>query len=850
MKIAPETSPAGTHILNTTKEDVVARLEIRLLGSFDAFRDGDRVADFESDSTRALLACLASEPGRAWSRAVLAEMLWPERPEGAALGNLRHVLSVLRWAIGDRDAERPNLLAEHGTVAIRGSPDVWVDLVEFERLAATPVDQAEAVEAWERAVDLWRGPLLEGLQVWAGAEWEEWLLVTAERARRQLAATLRRVADHYERAGEWERALPFARRLTAVDPWEERGHRQLMRLLARTGENAQALTHFVDWHDRLGDELGTAPAAETTALMEQIRDGDLSMPAPELEIVYPEFLAATTTRVGSPSFVGMERELGLLHGHLDAVLAGDGRIVLVAGEAGSGKSMLAAELMRRATEHTADLLAARGRCNVYSGLGDPYLPFREVLGLLSGDVKPGCLAGAIDREQATRLWEAIPFTTRLVCERGSSLVGIMIHGESLLHRAVQAVPGAEWLDGLRTRVEAVAQLPPAPERMQPALFDEYTKVLEGLAAAHPLMLVVDDLQWADRGSIALLWHLARRLEGLRLLVVGIYRPEEITGTGGEEHPLEPVLRELQAATADCTIELGADRGFVDAFLDSEPNNLDAQFRNRLFSYTNGHPLFTVEMVRGMQERAEIRRNRAGVWTARELLDWNRLPSRVEAVIAQRIARLPADLRRDLAVASVQGEEFVAETVAVVRQDPDLPARLSRESMSAHRLIEPSGVTRIDGRLAARHRFRHVLFQRYLYDQLDRAERIRLHEATGRALEDLYRGQPDPPVVDLAHHFDEAGLAEPAIGYLQLAGQRAVRMSANEEAIRLLQRALTLLRALPESPERDSLELGLLVSLVAALMAVRGYATPEAEQIGRGSGSCATGWTPHRWPRWR
>ena len=124
----------------------------------------------------------------------------------------------------------------------------------------------------------------------------------------------------------------------------------------------------------------------------------------------------------------------------------------------------------------------------------------------------------------------IPFAARLVGERGSSLVGIMIHGESLLHRAVQAVPGAEWLDGLRTRVEAVAQLPPAPERMQPALFDQYTKVLEGLAAAHPLLLVVDDMQWADRGSIALLWHLARRLEGLRLLVVGIYRPEEITGT--------------------------------------------------------------------------------------------------------------------------------------------------------------------------------------------------------------------------------------------------------------------------------------------------------------------------------
>jgi DNA-binding SARP family transcriptional activator len=808
----------------------VARLEIKLLGPFATVLDGEVVTEFESDSTRALLAYLCSEPGRPATRAVLAEMLWPERPGGAALSNLRHVLSVLRKALGDRESEPRFLLADRNSVTVAATPDIWVDLVEFERLAATPADQEGAVDAWERCVELWRGPLLQGIQVRAGVEWDEWLVVTAERARRQFAGVLRSLVTCHERAGDWSRAVPIAERLTEVDPWDERAHRQFMRLLSGSGEGARALAHFADLNKRLETELGSAPDAGTTALADQIRVGDMSRADPELEITYPEFLRTTHSAAPPPLFVGRERELGFLRSHLEAALAGGGRVVMVAGEAGSGKTMLAAEFRQRATE-AAGLLVAQGRSNAYGGLGDPYLPFREVLGVLTGDVEASLGAGAISREQATRLWEAIPHTARLTYERGPSLLGVMVNGMLLAGRAEQAIPGADWLERLRNRAEVVANRPPVPERMQPALFDEYTALVHGIAIAHPLVLVIDDLQWADRASVALLWHLARRLDGQRVLIVGLYRPEEITDSADGVHPLEPVIHELQAAMPDCTIELGPDRDFVDALVDSEPNELDDEFRARLFSYTDGHPLFTVEMVRGMQDRADIRRNQAGVWTARESLDWHGLPTRVEAVIAQRIARLPSDLQRDLMVGAVQGEEFAASTVAAVREDADASARLEMESTSPHRIIEPSSVTRVDGRLVAHHRFRHILFQRYLYGQLDEAERVRLHEETGLAIEALYRGHPELPVVDLAHHFDEARLAESAISYLQLAGQRAFSMSANEEAIRHYQRAVDLLVDVPDSPQRDNLELGLLVALAASVMAVRGYAAQELDRIG-------------------
>jgi DNA-binding SARP family transcriptional activator len=787
---------------------------------------GEAVTDFESDSARALLAYLATEPGRARSREMLAEMLWPERPPGAALSNLRHVLSVLRTALGERDPEPRFLIADRSNLSIAASPQLRVDLVEFERLAAAPAGTPGAVEAWEQAVELWRGPLLEGLQIRAGGEWEEWLVVSAERARRRFAGVLHSLSSEYERSGDWGRAISTVRRQIEVSPWDEQGHRQLMRLLASTGEGAQALSHFEHVSALFEAELDSAPSPATTALAELIREGDLQSVAAEEEVIFPEFLTVEGP-AASPLFVGMDRELDALGSHVDRALEGDGHVLLVAGEAGCGKTMLAGELIARASD-SPDLLAAQGRCNAYGGLGDPYLPFREVLGMLTGDVAAAYGAGVLKRDQAARLWESIPRSARLVHERGPSLVGVMVNGALLLGRAEKAVPEAPWLEQFRDRLNALQQRPPAAERMQPALFDEYTSVLEGLATAHPLLLVIDDLQWTDQGSAALLWHVSRRLEGRRILVVGLYRPEEIAAG----HPLETVLREIRAGEPDSILELSGSRDFIDAFVDSEPNELDEEFREELFKLTGGHPLFTVEMVRGMQERAEIRRNQAGVWIPQETLDWEQLPRRVEAVIAQRIGRLPRDLQADLAVASVQGEEFVTEVIAEVREDSDVAKRLSLESTSPHRLTEASGAARVGKEVIARHRFRHILFQRYLYDRLDQGEQIRLHELTGRALESLYRGDPEPPVVDLAHHFDRAGLVEPAIAYLHQAGQRAVQMSANEAAIGLLQRARDLLEEIPESTERDELELGLLASLAAPIMSARGYGAPEAEDMGR------------------
>ena len=210
------------------------------------------------------------------------------------------------------------------------------------------------------------------------------------------------------------------------------------------------------------------------------------------------------------------------------------------------------------------------------------------------------------------------------------------------------------------------------------------------------------------------------------------------------------------------------------------------------------------------------------------LDWETLPARVEAVIAERIGRVPERLQDALTLASVEGETFTAEVVARVRaaDEREMVGHLSSELDRRHRLVSAQGVLRMDSQRLSLYRFRHILFQRYLYNSLDPVERVHLHQAVGTALEALYGEGAEEIAVQLARHFQEAGIAEKAVDYLRQAGERAVRMSAHEEAIAHFTRGLELLEALPDTPERARQELPLQLALGVSLQATKGYGAPE------------------------
>jgi ABC-type oligopeptide transport system substrate-binding subunit/DNA-binding SARP family transcriptional activator len=564
-----------------------------------------------------------------------------------------------------------------------------------------------------------------------------------------------------------------------------------------------------DAGERYGDALSFAAAfrkAIVDAAVEAVAPAPDLAPV-ELQVRLPAFLAEDVEAHEPPVFVARERELARLDGFLDLALEGQGQVVFVTGGAGRGKTALVQAFARRALDAHPDILMAMGNCNAHSGVGDPYLPFREVLGALTGDVEAAWAAGVVTGDHARRMWNAVPETLQAIFLHGGSLVDIFIPGPPLLARATAAAP-----DDVPSRQQLQALIERNKDRpadlAQQQLFDQYTDVLRTLSAHHPLLLLLDDVQWADAASTGLLFHLGRRLEGARILVLCAYRPDEVaagrpwTSSGKvERHPLDKVLAEFKRSLGDVWIDLAQvdeaeGRRFVDAFLETELNRLDEGFRSRLFRQTEGHALFTVELLRAMQARGDLVPDGDGFWIEGPSLDWEALPARIEAVIAERIDRLEDEQRELLSIASVEGEDFTVQVIARVQEigERQLLRNLSRELETRHRLVREQGEVRVGGHSLSRYRFAHALFQQYLYNGLSGGERRLIHRATAEVLEELYEGQTGEIAVQLAHHWERAEEPERATEYLLQAGDQARLAFAFEGAIDTYQQALVLLKA--------------------------------------------------------
>jgi predicted ATPase len=707
----------------------------------------------------------------------------------------------------------------------------------------------------EQAVGLCRGPFLEGLSLPDAAAFEEWVTRWREHLGRALLEALMRLAELYLAGGEAERAQGAARRAVEMDPLSEAAHRALMRALTQGGQRSAALAQYDHCRQVLRAELGVAPEAETVALAEAIREGvgvgriraRETEPSSDAVAEAGEAEMEPENAPPRPLFVAREQELARLEGWLDEALAGRGRVGFVMGEPGSGKTLLLREFARRAMAEHDNLVAAIGRCNAYTGIGDPYLAFREILAQLGGDVEQGQAASVLGHEGAQRLERLLPQSDRALAEVGPDLVGVMVDGEALLRHAERVtLPGAPWLEALRDLAERSMRLE-LRDTQQVALFQQYTAVVQRLARGHPLLLILEDLHWADAGSISLLFHLASRLESERVLLLGAYRETDLAlgrraafalgavGSVEERHPLEPVLHELRRRYGEMTVDLGqADgRRFVEQIVDAEPNVLAAEFREALYRQGGGNALFTTELLSSLRERGDLEPDGQGRWRAGKTLRWDRLPARVEAVIADRTGRLPQTLQMALKVGSVEGDTFSAEVVAqVVGTEPGgLVLSLSQDAARRHGLVVGAGLRRLgDGRTLSVFRFQHILIQKYLYDDLDVTERAYLHGAIADALVGLYGQENDEVAAQLARHYEQAGDIARAIEHLRLAAARATRLRADREAADHLARALAMLRMCSISPDRDRLELTLLTALANRLQVVAEPAAPSLRQV--------------------
>jgi DNA-binding SARP family transcriptional activator len=319
----------------------MARLQLSLLGTFCATLDGAALTTFGYDKVRALLAYLAVESDRPHHRESLAGLLWPEQPDQTARLNLSQALSRLRRALDDKRANPPFIDVTRQMLQFNQASDHWLDAVAFTQALAGCEKHAherlercgECLERLEEAAALYRGAFLEGFSIPDSAPFEEWALLHRERLHRLAQETLHRLAACYEACGEYEKALPHAWRQVELDPWREAAQRNLMRLLALSGQRGAALAQYEVCRRLLAEELGVAPAEDTTALYERVRDGKLRAPA---SVNIPEVRHHNLPPQRTP-LVGREDEL-LALGEL--IANPDTRLVVILGPGGVGKTRL------------------------------------------------------------------------------------------------------------------------------------------------------------------------------------------------------------------------------------------------------------------------------------------------------------------------------------------------------------------------------------------------------------------------------------------------------------------------------------------------------------------------------
>jgi DNA-binding CsgD family transcriptional regulator len=440
---------------------------------------------------------------------------------------------------------------------------------------------------------------------------------------------------------------------------------------------------------------------------------------------------------GGDTFVGRLRELEALGAALDQAIAGQGRIVMVAGEPGIGKTRTAQELAQFATQRGAAVLW--GHCHEEAG-APSYWPWVQII--------RGALRTAEARPSLEGLGSGAGDIADMVPEIHTVLPGIE--------------PPARLEDAAQARFR---------------MFDSIRQFIAALCGRQAVLIVLDDLHWADAPSLRLLEFLAPELAGNRVMLVGTYRPTELS----RQHPLSDALGGLTRARHVTRIDLsGLSAEEVHAFITAATGKPPPDWLSRsLYRQTEGNPLFLREIVRFLEHQGLFRADRSVPLAA--LPPTIRIPEGVKEVIGRRLNLLSAHCNEMLALGAVIGRDFSHDLLLrAARQDEQGLNNALDEALGAHVIQET----------ADRHyQFAHNLIRMTLYDELRPARRRQLHHAAGNALEVSHRADIGAALPELARHFLAAGDADKAIEYARRAGERAEALLAFEDAVELFQTAL-------------------------------------------------------------
>jgi DNA-binding SARP family transcriptional activator len=728
---------------------------VRVLGPISATVDG-RPCGISSPLQRGLLGLLAADAGRVVSVDRLLTELWGESTTESSLSSLQVCVSRLRRALGDTAGGDTAALPQ--VRVTRRAPGYVLELPEGALDAWRLTRLAEAARARvssdpEAALEL----LDEGLALVTG----EPLGDVVDALGPVAAAEAQRLADLVLRAeetrveallgvGRASDAATAAERLLAGQPLRESLHALRLLALYRGGRQTDALAAYQALREQLSDEVGVDPGPALRRLHAQLlqQDPALDWSPPRSSTVVDGTPAATgaaegTLRADEHRLLGRETEVDVLERAVRRSRDGHGAVWVVSGEAGIGKTRLVQEVAARARE--SGTTVAVGQTNETSD-SSPYWPWAQVLRNLPGipgDGPAGVVMGTGD---------------------GSNLTQAALH-------------------------ETVADL-----------------LAEEARSAGHLLVVLEDLHWADEASLALLSTAAGRAHDVPLTLLCTYRVEDAEPVGAFGAMLARLARTPATERLRLTgLSDATSRDLLAVRLGWEPDDALAA---RAAARTGGNPFF-------LQELARLVRDSSDPGAA-----WDDIPGTVHDVLTHRLSRLPVEARRLLDVAAVVGRDCelgLLEAVAGLSPD-DVDRGLAAAVASGL-------ATEVGSRVPVLH-FQHALIREALYAQLGARARMRLHAAVGEAMS----VRPEVDVDDLAHQLMEGGdLVEPTlvISTATEAVDRAMTQLAFHHAEELMDRALVLLERVPAGATRDGLELALQARRGTVAMTRLGLGAPQA-----------------------
>lgn len=724
-------------------------LRIRLLGTFEVERDGEILpeAAWHTQQAKQVLKILLLARGRPVASERLMEWLWPGGNLTATATTLRSTVHALRRALEpDRPPRAPSryVVTRSPGYAFEPDQDTWVDLYAFEDLLdqiARTRHPGHKRRLLTQALDLYRGDLLEE------DPYADWAILERERLRHRYLDALLELAELHANAGELDRAIAACRRALARDEFREPIYRALMRYQVLAGDVAAALSTYERCRQMLTNEFGAEPAPQTQALYQAILRGEVPIPArpmaqasstPLALAPEPSLLPPLDAPFGDV-LVGREDERDRLTGHLEQVVRGRGGIVAVTGDAGMGKTHLVLATLRSLANSRVSVLGTR--C-LATERALPFAPLTGALRRLLDTLSPTCLA------------ELPPFALAQV---------------------------AQLLPALHYSVPDLPAVPDTtPEENRGRLIDGVANLIIALSDQTPLVIFLDDVQWADEATLTTLGRLAYRAARHPLLLIVTYPPDALA----ENPDLHTVITHLAHDGLLNEITLGALTltdviRFVSlAWQRGEEEVTD--LARHLHERTEGVPLYLVEVVREALSRSDTLPRPEDIPPVQGL-------AHVRTLILTRVSRLPQQARDVLHLAAVIGRAFpldLLETAALSDPLPGLEVLLQR-----HFLREDG-----PGRLA----FTHDVVRQVVYQALSPLARRRLHQQVADALVALHGPGPGSHAVAVAYHYRQAGarFTLPALRYAVLAGDHLRRVYGFRQASAHYRQALQLMSQVP------------------------------------------------------